>query len=313
MYLIYSVNMSIHFSTDKVGNLMDLNQLRTFVTVAETASLTRAASLLFLSQPAVSAHIKSLETEFNVRLFKRTPRGMELTALGLVMRDEARLALDAASKFVNLARSLHASGTCALGTISVPVILNLPLVLSQLRQRHQNVSLTIRQNISGHIVDSILSGELDAGFVIGEVNEHRLGVIIVSPITLCIVGPWAWKSQLEFAEWEQLQTFPWIATPEKCSFSRIARDFLGKHNVNIQPAIVADQEKTLAELVTMEAGITLMREDIALTLQDDEELYIWPREKTVSHLCFLWDREKEYSPVVAALINTVRDIWQIPA
>ncbi|WP_149805536.1 LysR family transcriptional regulator, partial [Salmonella enterica] len=37
---------------------MDLNQLKTFVTVAETASLTRAAGLLYLSQPAVSAHIK---------------------------------------------------------------------------------------------------------------------------------------------------------------------------------------------------------------------------------------------------------------
>ncbi|MFB4830797.1 LysR family transcriptional regulator [Enterobacter hormaechei subsp. steigerwaltii] len=112
---------------------MDLNQLRTLVTVAETASLTKAASQLFLSQPAVSAHIKSLETEFNVRLFKRTPRGMELTASGLIMRDEARLALVAVSKFMNRARSLHATEICALGTISVPVILNLPQILSQLR------------------------------------------------------------------------------------------------------------------------------------------------------------------------------------
>ncbi|WP_240651700.1 LysR family transcriptional regulator [Serratia microhaemolytica] len=54
---------------------MDLNQLKTFVTVAETASLTRAANLLFLSQPAVSAHIKSLESEFKARLFNRTPEG----------------------------------------------------------------------------------------------------------------------------------------------------------------------------------------------------------------------------------------------
>ncbi|MBJ8877112.1 MULTISPECIES: LysR family transcriptional regulator [Citrobacter] len=292
---------------------MDLNQLRTLVTVAETASLTRAASQLFLSQPAVSAHIKSLETEFNVRLFKRTPRGMELTASGLIMRDEARLALDAVSKFVNRARSLHATEICALGTISVPVILNLPQVLSQLRQRHQNVSLTIRQNISGHIIDSLLAGELDAGFIIGEVHGDRLGVITVSPITLCIVGPRPWKAQLETAGWDKLQEFPWIATPEKCSFSSIARDFLQRHGVSVQPAIVADQEKTLAELVAMEAGITLMREDIALVLQDNEELYIWPGEKTVSQLCFVWDREKETSPVVAALIDTVRDIWQVPA
>ncbi|MGD9426996.1 LysR family transcriptional regulator [Pantoea sp. NSTU24] len=290
---------------------MDLNQLRTFVTVAETSSLTRAAKQLFLSQPAVSAHIKSLETEFNVRLFKRTPRGMELTASGLIMRDEAHIALDAASKFLSRARSINTVGTCALGTISVPVILNLPQVLSQLRRRHQNVSLTIRQNISGNIIDSLLAGELDAGFIIGEVQENRLGVIAISPITLCIVGPYSWKAQLEVCGWDTLVEFPWIATPEKCSFSSIARDFLQRHGVSVQPVIVADQEKTLAELVAIEAGITLMREDMALVYQDNEELYIWPGEKAVSQLCFVWDREKESSPVVAALIDSVKDIWQV--
>ncbi|MBV4365458.1 LysR family transcriptional regulator [Erwinia phyllosphaerae] len=290
---------------------MDLNQLKTFVTVAETANLTRAASLLFLSQPAVSAHIKSLETEFNVKLFRRTPRGMELTASGLVMRDEARLALDAASKLITRARSLQTTGTCALGTISVPLILNLPRVLSQLRQRQQNVSLTIRQNISGQIIDALLNGELDAGFVIGEVDEERLGVIAVSPITLCIVGPWSWKTILDTAGWPQLEELPWIFTPEKCSFSTITRNFLARKNISVCPVIIADQEKTLAELVAMEAGITLMREDIALVLQNNRELYIWPGEKTVSQLCFLWDREKENLPVISALIATVRDIWQV--
>ncbi len=56
-----------------------------------------------------------------------------------------------------------------------------------------------------------------------------------------------------------------------------------------------------------------MREDIALALQDNEEIYIWPGEKTVSQLCFLWDREKEKSSVLSALIATVKDIWQVPA
>lgn len=292
---------------------MDLNQLKTFVTVAETSSLTRASSLLFLSQPAVSAQIKALETEFNVKLFKRTPRGMELTVPGLVMLDEARLALDAANKFMNKAHGLHTSGSCAIGTISIPVILRLPRVLSQLRQRHQNVNLTIRQNISGHIIDSILSKELDAGFVIGNIKDPRLGVIPISPITLCIVGPWAWKDQLQVAEWKQIQEMPWISTPEKCSFSTITRELFEKNNATINTKTLADQERVLADLVGMEEGITLMREDIALSRQDNEELYIWQKEKTVSQLCFLWDKEKEESSVVSALIKTVKDIWQIPA
>lgn len=290
---------------------MELNQLKTFVTVSETASLTRAAALLFLSQPAVSAHIKSLETEFNVKLFRRTPRGMELTTTGLIMRNEAKLALEAAHKFIDLAHEIQNPGTCSLGTISVPVILNLPTVLSQLRQRHQNVNLTIRQNISGHIIDGILEGELDAGFVIGQVNQPRLGCLSISPLSLCIVGPWQWKDRLEKASWKQLEEFPWIATPAKCSFNAIARAVFESHGVFPKTAIVADQERTLAELVAMEAGITLIREDIALTLQDKKELFIWQGGKTVNHLCFLWDREKQDMPVVSALLDTVKEIWKI--
>src|SRR5471030_338219 len=161
------------FSRESI-NPMDLNQLKTFITVAELASLTRAANQLFLSQPAVSAHIKSLESEFNIRLFKRTPRGMELTPTGIIMRDEARVALEAARNFIHKARALNDTSICALGTIAVPVILNLPGVLSELRQRHHNVNLTIQQNISGHIIDSVISGELDAGFVIGNPSDERL-------------------------------------------------------------------------------------------------------------------------------------------
>ncbi|WP_159565957.1 LysR family transcriptional regulator [Budvicia diplopodorum] len=290
---------------------MDLNQLKSFVTVAEHASLTKAANLLFLSQPAVSAHIKSLENEYNVKLFKRTPRGMELTSSGLIMRDEALLALKAANNFVKKAHTLNDTGTCVLGTISMPIILNLPAILSQLRLRHQNVNLTIRQNISGHIIDGILNDELDAGFVIGEINDPRLGVLSISSISLCIVGPWSWKAQLENAEWQAIQDFPWIATPKKCSFNSITQDFFGRHNVTMKTVMVADQEKTLKEMVSMGMGLTLMREDIALLAQDNQELYIWPGEKTVSQLCFLWGTNKEPSPVISALIDTVRELWSV--
>jgi len=289
---------------------MDLNQLKTFVTVAETSNLTRAASLLFLSQPAVSAHIKSLESEFKVRLFNRTPRGMELTPRGIVMCDEARVALTAASNFIQKARSLNDVGTCTLGTISVPVILNLPGVLSELRRRHQNVNLTIRQNISGLIIDAVVSGEMDAGFVIGDINDKHLGVMPISPITLCIVGPWAWRSKIQAAEWEDIQTFPWISTPEKCSFSNITRDFFERNNATFTPSMVADQEKTLTELVCLEMGLTLMREDIALPAQDCEQICIWPKAKTVSQLCFIWAKSRESSPVIMALIESVKALWK---
>ncbi|TCL03123.1 LysR family transcriptional regulator [Sodalis ligni] len=290
---------------------MDLNQLKTFVTVAETASLTRAANQLYLSQPAISAHIKSLESEFNVRLFKRTPRGMELTPTGIIMRDEASIALEAARNFVNKAQALNDTNICSLGTISVPVILNLPGVLSQLRRRHHNVNLTIQQNISGHIIDGVSSGVLDAGFVIGNLSDSRVEVLNISPISLCIVGPWSWRERLSEAEWKDIQVFPWISTPAKCSFSTIAREFFNQNNANFTPSMVADQERTLMDLVCLEMGLTLMREDLALPAQDNKQVYIWPKDKTISQLCFIWSKSRASSPIIKDLIDSVKTLWNI--
>ena len=62
--------------------MVNLDLYRVFYTVAKCGSLTKAASELYISQPAVSQSIKQLETQLGVRLFNRTHRGMELSALG---------------------------------------------------------------------------------------------------------------------------------------------------------------------------------------------------------------------------------------
>ena len=68
---------------------MDIYQLKTFVTVAAEGSITKASELLFLSQPAVSAHIKALEDELGLQLFNRTAKGMSLSAQGLALLTKA--------------------------------------------------------------------------------------------------------------------------------------------------------------------------------------------------------------------------------
>ncbi len=65
---------------------MELYQLRTFVIVAEEENLTRAAKRLYMTPPSVSAHIKTLEEELNVQLFERTPKGMEITEQGKLLK-----------------------------------------------------------------------------------------------------------------------------------------------------------------------------------------------------------------------------------
>ncbi|WP_143677338.1 LysR family transcriptional regulator, partial [Streptomyces scabiei] len=71
---------------------MDVKQLKAIVTVAEVGSVTRAAALLHLVQPAVTRQIRTLEQELGVDLFERTGTGMRPTEAGSIMVDRARRA-----------------------------------------------------------------------------------------------------------------------------------------------------------------------------------------------------------------------------
>src|SRR3954465_14315728 len=72
---------------------LDLKQLRALITVAEVGSVTRAAELLHLVQPAVTRQIRTLEQELGVPLFERTRQGMRITEAGAIVVERARRAL----------------------------------------------------------------------------------------------------------------------------------------------------------------------------------------------------------------------------
>ncbi|ALV05178.1 LysR family transcriptional regulator [Roseateles depolymerans] len=85
---------------------MDLQQLRTFTVIAREGSLARASAQLFLSQPAISAQLKALESELGVKLFDRTSKGMTLTFAGRDLLQEASNNLAAATNILALRRNL---------------------------------------------------------------------------------------------------------------------------------------------------------------------------------------------------------------
>lgn len=292
---------------------MDLHQLRIFVAIADNGNLTRASEALYLSQPAVSAQIKALEEELGVSLFFREARGMGLTAAGKVLLAEAGRALNAAKNVVLRAQQLRndISGEFKLGTIIEPVILRLGELLSTLVSQHPNLHISLSQGISGDIIDQVIAGRINAGFVIGEIENTSIAAIKIAPITLRVVAPVAWREQILDADWKKIASYPWISTPAKCSFNKISARMFGKYGLVPKTVIESDQETTLKKLVSSNVGLTLLREDVALAAEAMGELVIWPAGVEISNLYFIHSRNDEGSPALVAIQNIVKDVWQL--
>lgn len=292
---------------------MDLNRLRTFVTVAREGNLTRASEVLCLSQPTVSGQIKALEDELGLRLFDRISRGMALTQAGRVLLEEAEQTISAARQIVTRAQTLREGvvGKFRIGTITEPAMLRLGQTLCRLTSQHPDLRLSLLQGISGDVIDWVIEGRIDAGYVIGTPENSRVGAIEVAPVTLRVVAPAALADKIARLDWPGIAELPWISTPAKCSFSRLATRMFSRHGVRPQTVIEADQEHTLCGLVASGMGLTLLREDVAINAQAAGDVVLWKPGVEVSHLYFVFARDRESSPALQAILSAVHDVWEM--
>src|SRR3546814_2839895 len=104
--------------------MLNLTHLRTLVAVVQEGHLTRAAERLHISQPAASHHLRSLEQQFGLPLFTRTPRGVVPTAAGLQISERAAQLLGSSLELLSIASQLRgsASGRLAIGNIEDPPV-----------------------------------------------------------------------------------------------------------------------------------------------------------------------------------------------
>lgn len=146
---------------------MELRHLRYFVVAAEELNFHRAAERLRVAQPAVSAQIKALEVDLNVKLFERTTRSIVLTEAGSVLLDQARGILGAAEQAQLMARRAQkgVAGLLRVGVIPPAASPWLARVLRQYHEHCPDVQLLISELTSSEQLRQLRERELDAGFL----------------------------------------------------------------------------------------------------------------------------------------------------
>ena len=151
-------------------------RLKVFQTVAHRLNFTKAARELFITQPAVTKHIKELEAYFGLKLFDRNGSRIRLT-------DAGRRLLGHADQVSKLYRTMEMdmaelknehSGELYIGASTTAAQYILPPIMAGFHQRFPNVSISLKSGNTEEIEQCLLSGEIDVGFIEGQSRKSGI-------------------------------------------------------------------------------------------------------------------------------------------
>lgn len=158
---------------------MTLEQLRIFLAVTEHLHFTRAAESLFITQPAVSAAVQCLETEYGVKLFNRIGRRIELTSAGKLLQIEAQKILEQVAIAERNLRELNGlqRGNLNLGSSLTVGNYWLPEKISHFKQKYPGIEINCTLGNAEEISDGTATGRFDLGVITGEIKPSIKGVL----------------------------------------------------------------------------------------------------------------------------------------
>jgi len=208
--------------------------LKVFYTVVKYRSFTKAASILFLTQPAITFQIKKLEDEFQTRLFNRTHNQIFLTNSGKILFKYANQILES----YELAReeisktSKELKGEIRIGAASLLGTYHLPKILGLFKQKHPEVTVMMNMGDSASIINSIKEHIFDLAFVSEPVSLKHFVIEPYFTDELIIVvnkdHPWIKR---EYIELKEILAEPCILREQGSGTREVFKRFL--QNINI--------------------------------------------------------------------------------
>lgn len=253
---------------------MELFQLRSFLRVVEAGSITRAAERLYLTQPAVTQHVRALERELGVPLFDRTRRGVALTQAGQVLYQYAHQCMALLEECRQVISDLEAGrgGRFVLGAGVTTSIFHLPRWLRRLREEYPGIEVVVRTGRSAQVAALALDREIDLGLVTSPVQHPDLRVVGLYEEEISLVTPHHHPLANRLIQPEELAETPLILFPKGTGF----RDYLDRvlASAGILPWVKmeSDSVEAIKSFVAIGLGVSFLPEAAVATEKDSGEL-----------------------------------------
>ena len=242
---------------------MEFNQIRYFLTVAETLNFTRAADRCNVSQPALTRAIKKLEDEFGAPLFRRERNRTHLTDLGRVMREHlgridatTQDAVVAARKLLSLEKApLNVGIMCTIGPAQT-----IPF-LSEFQILRPGIELTLHDVTPSNMTDGLLSGDLDCAFLGLPVALHdRFDTVkLYEERMVAIFPPGHRFTPMKAVPLSELSKERYLDRLN-CEFRDTFFDLLKERQIDVSVPYRSEREDWIQNMVSQGMGICLIPE-----------------------------------------------------
>ncbi|MBP6115209.1 MAG: LysR family transcriptional regulator [Neisseriaceae bacterium] len=291
---------------------MDLNQIKSFIAVANHGNLTQAAETLHLSQPAVTAQIKAMEKKLDVALFLRTAQGMVPTPAGEAFLPKAEQLLNQVYQVELFAKRLSEDYVkqVKIGMIHPTPSLNIGQLVHFLLQALPTLDVQLSIDISGAVLNQVRKKELDAGFYLGKNPYRNVHSMVLSEFRYVLICPVAWHDTLLAMGEAGLAHYPWIKFSQFLSLGKLMIEFYRLHNFSPKHVTTCDHISAAIDLVAAEIGLALVRADEALEAQDKGLVKVLPAYFMTEQLSFIYPEGQEENEMLTLLKDGVRSIWR---
>ncbi len=236
---------------------MEITNLEVFLLVAKEKSLSKAAKLLHLTQPAVSNKIHMLETILDLSLFDRSPSGVTLTSSGQTFYQYANEITMMYNEMVEALKGTITDQKMIIGAEAIIGNYFIPCRLAAFKEKFPNIDIKIISGDQADLLEKLERNELDFAFVDGTIplapNFHTK-LLSTEPLYLAVPNSEKWKN-IDSITTNELYSLPFILPDEKTGLHQSIKQSLNRYGISKNDLHISAEVSSISAIKTfVESG-----------------------------------------------------------
>ena len=294
---------------------MHLHQLKYFVSIVDTGSMTKAAERCFISQPSISQQLSKLEDNIGQKLFSREHGKLVLTDPGQIMYEQAQKILTDVEETKRRVSDANdtGGGSVSIGILPTLAPFILPNMLLSLTDKYPNAVVTIREEVSEAIVAAAARGEIDILIEVLPFDETHLDVetLFLDEFYVAVHQDHP-LAKIDEIPINALNDTPFILLEDMHCLARQIENYCFNKRYVPKVMFQASQLATVKQLIELQYGISLLpRISIDDNLDSSIRYIKLQGDKPVREVVLAIAKDRYLSPASEYFVSIVKKQFQI--